>query len=107
MSRARREVMSRTPIHPGKILKDELVELGIAAAELARQLEMPANRINQILAGRRAVTADTALRLARWFGTSPQLWMNLQQTYKLDLARRRLGAAIERIPQRPEPNAVG
>ena len=99
--------MPRTPIHPGEILKDELDELGVAAAELARQLEVPANRISQILAGRRAATADTALRLARWFGTSAELWMNLQQTYELDLARQRLGATIERIPQRPEPNAAG
>ncbi|HEX6015896.1 MAG TPA: HigA family addiction module antitoxin [Geminicoccaceae bacterium] len=100
MSRTRREVMPRTPIHPGEILKDELDEFGVAAAELARQLEVPANRVSQILAGKRAVTADTALRLARWFGTSTQLRMNLQQTYELDLARQRLGAAIERIPTR-------
>jgi antitoxin HigA-1 len=92
--------MARTPIHPGEILKDELDELGIVAAELARQLEVPANRVSQILAGRRAITADTALRLARWFGTSAELWMNLQQTYELDLARQRLGDAIERLPTR-------
>lgn len=92
--------MARTPIHPGEILKDELDELGISAAELARQIEVPANRISQILSGRRAVTADTALRLARWFGTSPALWMNLQQTYELDLARQRIGDAIARLPTR-------
>jgi addiction module HigA family antidote len=92
--------MARTPIHPGEILKDELDELGISAAELARQIEVPANRVSQILAGRRAVTADTALRLARWFGTSPELWMNLQQTYELDLARERVGQSIERLPTR-------
>ena len=93
--------MARTPIHPGEILKDELDELGISAAELARQIEVPPNRVTQILAGRRAVTADTALRLGRWFGTSAELWMNLQQTYELDLARRQSGAAIERLPRRP------
>ena len=93
--------MARTPIHPGEILKDELDELGISAAELARQIEVPPNRVSQILSGRRAVTADTALRLARWFGTSAELWMNLQQTYELDLARLRVGATIGRLPTRP------
>ena len=92
--------MARTPIHPGEILADELAELGVSAAELARLIEVPPNRISQILAGRRAVTADTALRLARWFGTSPDLWLNLQKTYELDLARQRLGDRLERIPQR-------
>jgi addiction module HigA family antidote len=101
--------MARTPIHPGEILKDELDELGISAAELARRIEVPANRVSQILAGRRAVTADTALRLARWFGTSAELWMNLQQTYELDLARQRLGDAIAHLPTRDTalPTAAG
>jgi addiction module HigA family antidote len=92
---------ARTPIHPGEILKDELVELGISAAELARQIEVPPNRVRQILSGRRAVTADTALRLARWFGTSAELWMNLQQIYEIDLARQRVGEAIGRLSTRP------
>ena len=92
--------MARTPIHPGEILKDELDEIGISAAELARQIEVPANRVSQILVGRRAVTADTALRLARWFGTSAELWMNLQQTWELDLARQQVGSAIDRLPTR-------
>ena len=92
--------MARPPIQPGEILKNELDELGLSAAELARQIEVPANRVSQILAGRRAVTADTALRLARWFGTSAELWMNLQQTYELDLARQRSGEAIGRLPTR-------
>ena len=92
---------ARTPIHPGEILKDELDELGISAAELARQIEAPANRVSQILAGRRAITADTALRLGRWFGTSAELWMNLQQTFELDLMRREIGSAIDRLPTRP------
>src|SRR6266849_9266634 len=93
--------MARTPIHPGEILADELQEIGISAAELARTLEVPANRISQIIAGRRAVSADTALRLARYFGTTPDLWMNLQKTYELDLARKEVGNAIKRIPRRP------
>ena len=79
--------MARTPIHPGEILADELEEIGISAAELARTLGVPANRISQIIAGKRAISADTALRLARYFGTTPDLWMNLQKTYELDLAR--------------------
>lgn len=92
--------MPRTPIHPGEILKDELDELGVSASELARRIEVPPNRVSQILAGRRAVTADTALRLARWFGTSAELWLNLQQAYELDLARQKLGDALARLPTR-------
>ena len=93
--------MARTPIHPGEILADELAEIGISAAELARTLGVPANRISQIIAGKRAISADTALRLARYFGTTPDLWMNLQKSYELDLARRQLGKAISNIPRRP------
>ena len=93
--------MARTPIHPGEILADELQEIGLSAAELARILDVPANRISQIVSGKRAITADTALRLARYFGTSPDLWMNLQKTYELDLARKEVGHAIKQIQQRP------
>jgi addiction module HigA family antidote len=93
--------MARTPIHPGEILADELKEIGVSAAALARTLEVPPNRISQIIAGKRAVSADTALRLARYFGTSPDLWMNLQKNYELDLARRQLGKIILHIPRRP------
>ncbi len=93
--------MARTPIHPGEILADELREIGISAAELARTLEVPANRISQIIARKRAISADTALRLARYFGTTPDLWMNLQKSYELDLARQQLGKAISHIRQRP------
>ncbi len=73
--------MARTPIHPGEILADELEEIGISAPALARTLAVPPNRISQIIAGKRAISADTALRLARYFGTSPDLWMNLQKNY--------------------------
>ena len=93
--------MARTPIHPGEILADELEEIGLTAAELARLLEVPANRISEITSRKRAITADTALRLARYFGTSPDLWMNLQKTYELDVARKEVGNAIKRIPRRP------
>jgi addiction module HigA family antidote len=102
--------MARTPLHPGEILADELEEIGISAAGLARTLGVPANRISQIMAGKRSISADTALRLARYFGTSPDLWMNLQKTYELDLARQQLGKAIRNIPQRPAtlaPPAAG
>jgi addiction module HigA family antidote len=93
--------MARTPIHPGEILADELSEIGISAAQLARTLRVPANRISQIIAGKRAISADTALRLSRYFGTMPDLWMNLQKTYELDLARQTLGRALSQLPQRP------
>ena len=93
--------MRRTPIHPGEILADELKEIGISGAELARSLRVPANRISQIIAGKRAISADTALRLARYFGTTPDLWMNLQKIYELDLARQEVGKSLRHIPQRP------
>jgi addiction module HigA family antidote len=92
--------MPREPIHPGEFLADELQELGISAAELARILHVPANRISQIIAGKRNITADTALRLGRYFGTGPKIWLNLQQAYELDVAHQQAGADIERIPQR-------
>jgi addiction module HigA family antidote len=88
--------MARLPIHPGEILADELAELGISAAELARSLHVPANRITQILSGKRSITADTALRLGRWFGTNAEFWMNLQKNYELRLAEQEEGPEIER-----------
>jgi addiction module HigA family antidote len=90
--------MARTPIHPGEILAEELAAAGLSAAELARLIEVPANRVSQIVAGRRAVTADTALRLGRTFGTSAELWLDLQKMYELDAARAALGASLERLP---------
>jgi antitoxin HigA-1 len=92
--------MARTPIHPGEFLQDELEELGISAAELARRIHVPANRVSQILAGRRNISADTALRLGRWFGTGPDIWLNPQKAYELDLARQHMGDAIEAIEPR-------
>jgi addiction module HigA family antidote len=79
--------MPRTPIHPGEILKDELDTLTMSAAELARAIKVPANRISQILAGRRNISADTALRLGKFFSTGPQFWLNLQTAYELDRAK--------------------
>jgi addiction module HigA family antidote len=93
--------MPRTPIHPGEILADELAEQGLSAAALARLIDVPANRVSQIIAGKRNVSADTALRLARYFSTSPEFWMNLQTAYELDLARRGLGPALDRLSQWP------
>jgi len=92
--------MTRTPIHPGEILADELAELGINATELARVIHVPANRISQIVTGKRAITADTALRLGRWFGTGPNIWLNLQQAYELDLVRQEIGPELENISPR-------
>jgi addiction module HigA family antidote len=92
--------MARTPIHPGEHLDEALKELGMSAAELARQLEIPTNRITGILNGQRAVTADTALRLGHWFGTSAEFWLNLQKLYELRLAEQERGAEIRKLPKR-------
>jgi antitoxin HigA-1 len=92
--------MAREPIHPGEILADELNEIGISSAELARQINVPANRISQIISGKRSITADTALRIGKWFGTGPNIWLNLQQSYDLDVATRELGKDLEGIKQR-------
>ena len=90
--------MTCDPIHPGETLREDLEELGMSAAELARWIEVPVNRITEILNGRRAVTGDTALRLGRFFGTSGEFWLNLQKLYELRLAERKNGAEIARLP---------
>ena len=92
--------MSRTPIHPGEILRDELKEIGISGTELSRQLKVPENRVPLIIAGKRNITADTALRLGKWFGTTPDFWMNLQKSYELRLAVQQIGKEIEQISTR-------
>jgi len=92
--------MPRTPIHPGEHLAEELREVGITAAELSRQIEVPVNRITGIIHGQRGITADTALRLGHWFGTTPQFWMNLQQLYELRLAESEIGTKIAALPRR-------
>ena len=81
-------------IHPGEILGDELETLAVSANALARDLDVPVNRVTEIVNGKRAITADTALRLGRYFGTSPQFWLNLQTAYDLALATVKNGAAI-------------
>jgi addiction module HigA family antidote len=92
--------MARTPIHPGEILADELEETGLTAKRLADFIEVPPNRLYQILAGKRNMTADTALRLSQFFDMSAYFWMNLQTAYELDLARQRIGKAVQRLPKR-------
>ena len=84
------------PIHPGELLRDELNEIGVSLNELARALRVPMNRISAIANGKRAITVDTAMRLARYFGTSPQYWLNLQTAYDLEIAERQVRPRIER-----------
>jgi addiction module HigA family antidote len=91
--------MARTAIHPGEHLAEELSALGMSAAELARQLGVPTNRITEILNGRRAITGDTALRLAHFFGTSAEFWLNLQSLYEIRLAEQRSGKSIRALPK--------
>ena len=93
--------MTREPIHPGEFLRDELLEIGITATELSRQIGVPPNRISQILRGKRDVSADSALRLGKFFGTGPELWMNLQFAYDLDLAKAELGPELQNIQRWP------
>lgn len=90
--------MGLMAIHPGEHLEEELDALGMSAAELARQMQVPANRISQILSGERDITADTAMRLGHFFGTSAQFWMNLQSLYELRIAQRESGRAIRALP---------
>lgn len=87
----------RTPIHPGEILADELEALNLSASELARRIKVPANRITQIIHGHRAVTADTALRLGRFLGTSALFWINLQKLYEIDLAAQSIHRDLDSI----------
>ena len=92
--------MARIPIHPGEILREELEVLDLSAAEFARQLNVPTNRITGILNEKRGLTADTALRLGHWFGTSAEMWLNLQKLYELRLAEQEKGAEIRKLPKR-------
>jgi addiction module HigA family antidote len=90
--------MTLTAIHPGEHLAEELRELGMSAAELARKLDVPTNRITGILNGQRTITGDTALRLAHFFGTSAEFWLNLQSLYELRLAQKKAGKSIRALP---------
>jgi len=91
-------MMTVVAIHPGEHLAEELKELGISATSLARQLNVPPNRITEILNGRRAISGDTALRLAHFFGTTPEFWLNLQSLYEIRLAQRKSGKSIRTLP---------
>lgn len=85
------------PIHPGVVLQEEFLKpLGLSQYRLAKDVSVPARRVNEIVLGKRSVTADTALRLARYFGTTERFWLNLQTRYDLELERDRLGARLER-----------
>jgi addiction module HigA family antidote len=97
--------MPLTAIHPGEHLAEELEALDMSAAELARKLDVPTNRVTQILNGTRSITGDTALRLAHFFGTSAQFWLNLQSLYELRLAQQKAGKSIKGLPKlkRNEP----
>jgi addiction module HigA family antidote len=90
--------MARLAIHPGEHLAEELKALGMSAAELARQMKVPTNRVTGILNGQRALTGDTALRLGHFFGTSPQFWLNLQSLYELRLAEQKVGKTVRNLP---------
>ena len=84
------------PTHPGELLRDELNEIGVSMNELARALRVPMNRISAIVNGKRGITVDTAMRLARYFGTSPQYWLNLQNAYDLEIADQEIRPQIEK-----------
>jgi addiction module HigA family antidote len=91
--------MTVLAIHPGEHLAEELKELGMSAAALARQLDVPTNRITGILNGQRSITGDTALRLAHFFGTSAEFWLNLQSIYELRVAQKKMGRVIKALPR--------
>ncbi len=87
----------RLPVHPGRVLKlDLLVPIGMSINRLAKELHVPANRLSQIVQGKRGITADTSLRLARYFGFTPEYWLNMQAYYDLEITRRKSTRNIER-----------
>ena len=98
--------MTLPPIHPGEHLAEELEALGMSASELARRIKVPANRVTEILNGQRSITGDTALRLAHFFGTSAELWLNLQSLHDLRVAEAKAGVVIQQLPTlKPMPRA--
>jgi len=100
--------MATIAIHPGEHIAEELQALGMSAAELARRLSVPTNRITAIINGQRGITGDTALRLAHFFGTTPEFWLNLQILYDLRIAEQKAGKSIKTLPKlkRREPVSV-
>lgn len=101
-----KSVMARTPNQPGEHLKEEPEALGMSASELARQLDVPPNRLTEIINGERSVTAQTALRLGHWFGTSAAFWLNLQMMYDLRLAEKALGRKLAKLHKRQASSAM-
>lgn len=93
--------MFRRAVHPGEILRDELDELGVSPTAFARTIDVPPNRISQIIAGKRSITGDTALRLGHWFGIDPQFWLNLQSQFDLAVAEEHVGATVRGLPVAP------
>lgn len=91
-------IMLMRAAHPGEILKEELETLGVSQSEFARQINVPPNRISQIIAGKRSVTGDTALRFGHWFGVEPQFWLNLQTQFDLVVAERQVGNSVRALP---------
>src|ERR1700720_1174203 len=98
LSLGEEDAMALTTIHPGEHLAEELKELGMSAAELARKLDVPTNRVTGILNGQRAISGDTAVRLAHFFGTSAEFWLNLQGLYEIRLAQKKAGKSIKGLP---------
>ena len=90
--------MLKRVVHPGEVLRDELEEFGVTPTAFARQIDVPPNRVSQIIAGKRSVTGDTALRFGHWFGVDPQFWLNLQTQFDLAAAEERAGAAVRELP---------
>jgi addiction module HigA family antidote len=98
--------MPLTAIHPGEHLAEELKELSMSAAELARNLDVPTNRITGILNGQRAITGDTALRLSHFFGTTPEFWLNLQSLFEVRIAQKKSGKSIKALPRLKHPERI-
>lgn len=90
--------MFRRAVHPGEVLKEELAEFGVTPTEFARQIDVPADRVSQIILGKRSVTGDAALRFGHWFGVEPQFWLNLQSQFDLVVAERRTGDVVRELP---------
>lgn len=103
--------MTRTAMHPGEHLAEQLAALGMSAAELSRKVKVPTNRVTQILNGQRSITGDTALRLGHFFGVSAEFWRNLQKLYELRVAEREVGKHVLQLPTladvRTPPSARG
>ena len=95
--------MLRRVVHPGEVLKGELEEFGITPTEFARQISVPPNRVSQIIAGKRSITGDTALRLGHWFGVESQFWMNLQTQFDLAVAGQEIGETVKALPTARQP----